>query len=149
MRGHIPQLSGPKAEGFIHNALQYATASFPFNPSTSLAEIAWQNRQAINECFDEKEIARGIGIGREAVRRGQSQHICDPFHRSYHVTNWCKAWNDVDLSAAVKEDAREGGEGNKLKMLVLGETGERTTPRRCKFTSTVNSGSCRRQNTDM
>ena len=70
-------------------------------------------------------------VVREMVRRGQGNHTCEPFERSYHVSNWCAAWKDLDFSPAVKNKENK----TKPKVLVLGSSGEKKTPLRCKSIS--------------
>jgi hypothetical protein len=72
-----------------------------------------------------------MAITREMVRRGQPQHICEPFERSYIVINWAKAWAGIDMTAAVKDGAREGREGQKVKMRVYGKCAPENMPGRC------------------
>ena len=133
VRGRTPRLIGPEKEGFIHNALLLVSSRFRVNADTPLAEIAHHNRQAIVESADEKELETLMAITREMVRRGQPQHICEPFERSYIVINWAKAWAGIDMTAAVKDGAREGREGQRVKMRVYGKCHPENTPSRCKL----------------
>ncbi|KAL1873436.1 hypothetical protein VTK73DRAFT_981 [Phialemonium thermophilum] len=94
LRGRVSRLSGPDSDGYIHNALHFASARFRIGSSTSLGEIAWRNRQAIDEALQESEIEAGLTVARELVRRGQNMHICEPFERSYSIISWCTAWRD-------------------------------------------------------
>lgn len=69
-----------------------------------------------------------MAVAREMVRIRQGSHVCEPFDRSYHVSNWCAAWNDVDFGPIVKGEGK--GAGGKPKLLVLGQSGERSSPLR-------------------
>ncbi|KAG7125639.1 Acetyltransferase adrJ like protein [Verticillium longisporum] len=135
LRGRVPQLLSPARDGFIHNALTYATSRYRHSRSTSVGEIAYLNRQAVNEALTPEEIDVRLAVMREMVKRGQSMHICEPFEKSYSVTNWCGAWKGVDFTNAAKRGEKQGGETRQLDMLVLGHGGERKTPKR--FHSTV------------
>jgi hypothetical protein len=70
VRGRVPQLNGDY-DASIHNSLHYGTARFQFDPSTPLSEIAYQNRQAIIQALDQKDIDIGMTAIREMVRRRQ------------------------------------------------------------------------------
>ncbi|EGY16602.1 hypothetical protein VD0002_g4359 [Verticillium dahliae] len=135
LRGRVPQLLSPARDGYIHNALIYATSRYRHSRSTSVGEIAYLNRQAVNEALTTKGSDIGLAVMREKVKRGQSLHICEPFEKSYGVTNWCGAWKGVDFTNAVKTGEKQGGKTRPLDMLVLGFGGERKTPKR--FHSTV------------
>lgn len=96
----------------------------------------------------------GQAIMREQVRRGQPSHICEPFDRSYFVTNWCLAWKGLedifpssvsaaaaDVSEKTEEKERETEKEKtestttinavKRKLMVLGHSMEKATPNRC------------------
>jgi hypothetical protein len=126
-------MSVGKNDSFIHNSLHYATAHFRIDASTPVSEIAYQNRQAIKQALDEKDIDIGMSVTREMVRRGQSIHICEPFQRSYHISNWCGAWNGLDFSSTIKE----GKERAAVKLLVVGQGNKPGAPRRCKHIDTA------------
>ena len=68
------------------------------------------------------------------VRRGQSTHICNPFEKSYFVTNWTAAWKGLDFSPALKEQ-KMGDAGTDLKLFVLGESHVLGGPQKCKWIS--------------
>ncbi|KAH8900504.1 hypothetical protein GQ53DRAFT_835516 [Thozetella sp. PMI_491] len=127
VRNRIPALSGEKAEAYIHNALFYPTSRFPIDSSTPLSEIAYQSRQALKNCMSEEDIDRDLTVIREMARRGQMTHICEPFDRSYNISNWCSVWKDLDFSPAVKA-AADGKDNVRPKMLVLGGSGELSMP---------------------
>lgn len=133
VRGRVPQLLSPARDGYIHNALIYATSRYRHSRSTSVGEIAYLNRQAVNEALTTKGSDIGLAVMREKVKRGQSLHICEPFEKSYGVTNWCGAWKGVDFTNAVKTGEKQGGKTRPLDMLVLGFGGERKTPKRCEW----------------
>jgi hypothetical protein len=121
VRRRVPKLEGDAADAFIHNSLHYSTAHFKMEPSTPVAEIAYQNRVALKQALDPKDIEIGMTVVREMVRRGQSQLTCEPFERFYHVSNWSSAWSGLDFSSVVKGQEK-GKEGSRRpKLLVLGE----------------------------
>lgn len=141
-----------KQRSYIHNALSYVSARFPVTSSTPARDIAYQNRQAINSATP-KEIELGQAITREQVRIGQATHICEPFERSYFVTNWCLAWKgledifpastssgDAIEKTGEKEETENEKESTpttinavKRRMMVLGYSMEKGTPNRCTF----------------
>lgn len=133
MRGRVPQLDRDR-NGFIHNGLHYSTARFRIDSSTPLSEIAYLNRLAIIQALDQKEIEIGMAVTREMVRRRQRIHICEPFERSFSVTNWSAAWKGLDFSTAIKGDENGKSERTALKMVVLGDSKELGMPGRCKWT---------------
>lgn len=90
----------------------------------------------------------GQAVMREQVRMGQASHICEPFERSYFVTNWCLAWKGLEdifpssVSSAAgnvseKDTEKEKTESTttinavKRKLMVLGHSMEKATPNRC------------------
>ncbi|KAG5969879.1 hypothetical protein E4U55_001934 [Claviceps digitariae] len=97
------------------------------DPTTPASDIAYANRQAVQQGLDPRDIELGMAVMREMVRKGQASIVCEPFDRCYHVSNWCAAWKDVDFGPAVKKEKKGGG---KPKMLVLGQSGERNIPLR-------------------
>ncbi|KAK4237959.1 hypothetical protein C8A03DRAFT_44244 [Achaetomium macrosporum] len=123
LRGRIPALSSPQSQaGYIHNALVYATSHFRYDPSLPASEIARLNRAAIAEVIgDPATMEVLLAVTREKYRRGQSLHICEPFGRSYHMTNWAPAWRGLDFTPALGESAKEGREGRKVGLMVMGE----------------------------
>jgi hypothetical protein len=123
VRNRIPTLSGPNADAYIHNALNLISLRFKVNSSTPLSELAYYNRKCINDSIVAEEIERNMAISIEAVRRGQSCHVCEPFERSFSVTNWSSAWRGLDFSPASTHPA--GKEGEKPKMMVLGHSLEK------------------------
>ncbi|KAG6158078.1 hypothetical protein E4U10_008017 [Claviceps purpurea] len=128
LRGLVPELSPERSAGFIHNCLHTSTARFRIDPSTPARDIAYANRKAIEKSRDPRDIEIGMVVEREMVRIRQGSHVCEPFDRSYHVSNWCAAWNDVDFGPIVKGERKEAG--GKPKFLVLGQSGERWSPLR-------------------
>ncbi|KAF5969759.1 hypothetical protein FBULB1_10041 [Fusarium bulbicola] len=48
----IPELQGERGEGYVHNAVHYATSNFTMKPSTELDEIALQNRIAVTKALE-------------------------------------------------------------------------------------------------
>ncbi|KAK2616930.1 hypothetical protein QQS21_000018 [Conoideocrella luteorostrata] len=131
LRGLIPELDADRREGFIHNSIISATARVQMQPSTPVSEVAYAHRRAIEEAMEARDIEICMAVIREKVRRGQGNHTCEPFERSYHTTNWCAAWRDLDFGPAIiGENKNENG---RPKFLVLGQSGERGTPLRCEL----------------
>lgn len=120
----------PNLENYIHNALHTATARLRIGPSTSISEIALAHRKAVEVALDPNDIEVGMAVVREMGRRRQASHTCEPGDRSYSVSNWCAAWKDLDFSTAVKGATTSGV---KPKVTVLGQSGERGVPQRCKL----------------
>jgi hypothetical protein len=112
--------------------LHYSTSRFRIDPSTPVSEIAYQNRKAIIEALDEKDIATNIAVVSEMVRRGQIVHVCEPFERSFFVTNWTAAWKGLDFSPAIKEPEPNENGTSAPKLFVLGESKIIGGPDRCK-----------------
>jgi hypothetical protein len=135
VRGRHPDLPCGESDGFIHNSLHYATAHFRIGASTPVSEIAYRNRQAINQALKEEDIEVGMSVTREMVRRGQPIHICEPFERFYSVSNWCGAWKGLDFRGAVALTDPEREERTLLDvdMLVVGQGNKPGAPRRCKY----------------
>lgn len=142
VRGRIPKLDGDR-NAFIHNALHYSTSRFPVDPSTPLSEIAYQNRKAIIESLDEKDISTNIAVVHEMVRRRQPVHVCELFERSFFVTNWTAAWKGLDFSPAIKEPEHVANGISNLKLFILGESKVVGGPDRCKK-SFLCSTSCKK-----
>jgi hypothetical protein len=113
--------------------LHFGTAHFQIDASTPVSEIAYLNRQAIIQSLDQRDIEIGLTVTREMIRRGQSTHICEPFERSYSISNWCGAWKGLDFGSATKGAKKEGKEPTELKMFVLGQGKELKAPGRCKY----------------
>ncbi|KAG5993530.1 hypothetical protein E4U54_003332 [Claviceps lovelessii] len=127
LRGLVPELTAQRSPGFIHNCLHTATARFRLEPTTPARDIAYANRKAIEQALDPRDIELDMAVVREMARLRQTTHVCEPCERSFHVSNWCAAWKDVDFSPAVRKEKRGGG---KPKLLVLGQAGERNAPLR-------------------
>jgi hypothetical protein len=72
-------------------------------------------------------------VTREQHRRGQAGHVCEPFERSYHITSWVPAWRDLDFGPALEKPAKEGREGRRVGLVVLGEGHVPGAPMRCEF----------------
>jgi hypothetical protein len=132
VRGRIPQLARDSIS-FVHNALVYGTARFSINRLTPLAEIAFQHRLAISEAAGVGDIEISLAISREQKLRGQGIHVCEPFERSFNVSNWTAAWKGVDFSSVMKESSEQNERGATARMLVLGLSMERRGFLRCKF----------------
>jgi hypothetical protein len=134
VRGRVPQLDQDR-NAFIHNSIHYGTSRFRIDPSTPLSELAYQNRLAIIQAVDQKDIEIGLTVSREMVRRKQALHICEPLETSFNVTSWTAAWRELDFSAAIKRQDTVEAEQSALKFLVLGEAKELASPSRCKYSS--------------
>ncbi|KAH8903366.1 hypothetical protein BR93DRAFT_971877 [Coniochaeta sp. PMI_546] len=123
LRGRHPRLTDPQARaGYIHNALVYSTARFRYHPLTPLGDIARLNRQAVEGVAHDPEVMDVLlAVHREQERRGQAQHVCEPFEGSYHMTNWVPAWRDLDFGSVLDKEAGEARGGEKVGLLVLGD----------------------------
>ncbi|KAK3303685.1 uncharacterized protein B0T15DRAFT_540980 [Chaetomium strumarium] len=123
LRGRIPALSTPQAQaGYLHNGLIYATSRFRYDPAMPASEIARLNRAAVADVLgDEDTIDVLCAVSREQHRRDQPLHICEPWERSYHITNWAPAWRDLDFGPALAEDAREARQGRRVGLVVHGD----------------------------
>ncbi|CEI68012.1 unnamed protein product [Fusarium venenatum] len=120
VRDRIPELKGEKGEGFIHNAVHYATANFAINPSTPLSDIALQNRIAVSKALGEADIQAGVKTLREVAKSGQLMLICEPHHKLYSSSNWSGAWQGVDFTKATPDSYDKTS--YKKEMVVLGES---------------------------
>jgi hypothetical protein len=114
-------LEGDTADAFIHNSLHCSTANFKMEPSTPVAEIAYQNRLALKQALDPKDIEISMSVVREMVRRGQNIFTCEPLERSYHVASWTSAWRPLDFTSVVKGQGKVKEGSRRPKLLVLGE----------------------------
>ena len=121
VRRRVPKLEGDAADSFIHNSMHYSTARFKMDPSTPVSQIAYENRRAIKQALDPKDIVIGMTVVREMVRRGQVNMTREPFERSLHVTNWTAAWRSLDFSPVVKGQEKVQEASRRPKLLVLGE----------------------------
>ncbi|KAF5027124.1 hypothetical protein F66182_750 [Fusarium sp. NRRL 66182] len=119
LRGRIPELEAEKGEGFVHNSLHYATASFRISPCTPLREIAFQNRKAVIKGLQQEDIEAGQRVLCKVAKSGQSMLICEPHHRVYNVSNWCRAWQGIDFSIAAVTPNSDANETREP--LVLGQ----------------------------
>ncbi|KAM0491737.1 hypothetical protein ACHAP8_010366 [Fusarium lateritium] len=120
LRDRIPELKGQRGEGFIHNAVHYATANFAINPSTPLSETALQNRIAVNKGLGQEDIQAGVKTLREVAKSGQLMLICEPHHKLYSSSNWSGAWQGIDLTKAAPESYDKTS--YRKEMVVLGES---------------------------
>jgi hypothetical protein len=137
LRGRIAALSTPEAQaGFVHNGLVYATARFRYDPAMPASEIARRNRAAVAEVVgDPATIDVLCAVAREQHRRDQPLHICEPFERSYHITNWAPAWRDLDFGPALATATAGGAkERRKVGLIVHGDGQEPGVPTRCECT---------------
>ncbi|KAB5542580.1 hypothetical protein GE09DRAFT_1191888 [Coniochaeta sp. 2T2.1] len=126
-RNRIPSLPASMSAGYIHNALIYATARIRYTPSIPVSTIAYANRAAVDKVASNPELIDTlVAIQRELVRRGQSDHICEMFETSYHMTNWAPAWRDLDFSPALAD----GRGKKKLRLVVFGEGSKKGSPKR-------------------
>ncbi|KAF4448999.1 hypothetical protein F53441_7649 [Fusarium austroafricanum] len=103
LRDRIPELKAEKGEGFIHNAVHYATANFTISPSTPLHEIVLQNRTAVNKALEPTDIQAGVNMLREVAKSRQLMLICEPHHKLYSSSNWSGAWQEIDFTKAAPE----------------------------------------------
>ncbi|KAF9769311.1 hypothetical protein IL306_013275 [Fusarium sp. DS 682] len=128
LRDRIPELQGAKGQGFIHNAVHYATANFAISPSTPLHEIALQNRIAVNKALDESDIQAGVSTLRQLAKAGQVMLICEPHHKLYSSSNWSGSWQGIDFSKAAPESYDKTS--YRKELLVLGQSKTLKAPMR-------------------
>jgi hypothetical protein len=128
MRGRHPAL--PADKPYLHNALSFAVARLPI-AKTSLAEVAYQNRLAVNEELQLKNIERSLAITKELYKRKYPLHIVEPSDLSYAITNWCGAWRDIDFGPAVVKTGNLTADANVGAVpLVFGHSLQRNYPTR-------------------
>lgn len=130
MRGRHPAL--PADKPYLHNALSFAVARLPI-AKTPLAEVAYQNRLAVNEELQLENIERSLAVTKELYKRKYPLHIVEPSDLSYAITNWCGAWRDIDFGPAVVKpevgDLTVGGNVRAVP-LVFGHSLQRNYPTR-------------------
>jgi hypothetical protein len=99
----------------------------------ALSEIARLQRAGIAKVAgDPAAIDIGCAVTREQHRRGQPLHICEPFDRSYHVTNWAPAWRGLNFGPALEKEVKGGREGRSVSFVVLGDGHLPGAVARCK-----------------
>ncbi|KAJ4252778.1 hypothetical protein NW762_010684 [Fusarium torreyae] len=128
LRGRIPELEAEKGDGYIHNALHYATTNFAVSPSTPLHEIALQNRKSVTKALEPTDIEAGVSTLRELAKYGQVMLICEPHHKLYAASNWCGAWQGIDFSKAAPKSYTAKNE--KKELLVIGQSKVARSPGR-------------------
>ncbi|KAF5655815.1 hypothetical protein F25303_296 [Fusarium sp. NRRL 25303] len=116
----IPELQGENGEGFVHNAVHYATANFAIKPSTELDEIAVQNRIAVNKALEESDIKAGVSTLRELAKANQVMLICEPHHKLYSSSNWSGSWQGIDFTKAAPKSYDLSS--HRKEMAVLGQS---------------------------
>ncbi|KAL3477733.1 hypothetical protein BJX99DRAFT_225647 [Aspergillus californicus] len=144
-RGRTPELQTTEQNhGYIHNSKYTGSDIFPVKASTPVREIAYRSRKIINDDTRLEVMELNQAIICEMVRRDQILHVCEPFTRSYGITNWCLAWKGLNLDSSgsgsgssTSEKTAESTENPKpkLKMMVLGQSGEKHTPQRAFSTA--------------
>lgn len=130
MRGRHPAL--PADRPYLHNALSFAVARMPL-AKTPLAEVAYQNRLALNQELQLANIERSLAVTKELYKRGKPLHIVQSMDLSYAITNWCGAWRDINFGPAVMRSGNEkvtAGEMITAVPLVFGHSLERHLPTR-------------------
>ncbi|KAF5697457.1 hypothetical protein FGLOB1_12752 [Fusarium globosum] len=116
----IPELQRENGEGFVHNAVHYATANFAIKPSTELDEIALQNRIAVNKALEESDIKAGVSTLRELAKANQVMLICEPHHKLYSFSNWSGLWQGIDFTKAAPKSYDLSS--HRKEMVVLGQS---------------------------
>ncbi|RKK35155.1 hypothetical protein BFJ67_g13417 [Fusarium oxysporum f. sp. cepae] len=124
----IPELQGEKGEGFVHNAVHYATANFAIKPSTGLDDIALQNRRAVNKALEESDIKAGVRTLRELAKANQVMLICEPHHKLYSSSNWGGSWHGIDFTKAAPKSYDLSS--HRKEMVVLGQSKTLKAPMR-------------------
>ncbi|QGI69575.1 hypothetical protein CEK26_013531 [Fusarium fujikuroi] len=120
LRDRIPELQREKGEGFVHNAVHYATANFAIKPSTELDEIALQNRIAVNKALEESDIKAGVSTLRELAKANQVMLICEPHYKLYSSSNWSGSWQGIDFTKAAPKSYDLSS--YRKEMVVLGQS---------------------------
>ncbi|KAH7240766.1 Aldehyde/histidinol dehydrogenase [Fusarium redolens] len=128
LRDRILELQGERGEGYVHNAVHYATAKFAIKPETQLDEIALQNRIAVNEALKESDIKAGVSTLREVAKAGQVMLICEPHHKLYSSSNWSGSWQGIDFTKAAP--ASYDLTSHRKEMVVLGQSKTLKAPMR-------------------
>ncbi|PNP76736.1 hypothetical protein FNYG_10155 [Fusarium nygamai] len=138
-RGRHPAL--PAGQPFLHNALAYSNARFRISPDTTAAEIAYQNRLAMNEAVKLENIERCFAVHEGIFHGGYSPHIGEPGDTTYAVTNWTGTWRNIDFTVAsprhydpdTSSMAMASTRMSQSSVVVLGVSMERSlTVLRCK-----------------
>ncbi|KAJ5880384.1 BCL5p protein [Penicillium subrubescens] len=130
MRGRHPAL--PADKPYLHNALSFAVARLPI-AKTPLAEVAYQNRLAVNEELQLKNIERSLAVTKELYKRKYPLHVVEPSDLSYAITNWCGAWRVIDFGPAVvktEDSDLTAGANTRAVPLVFGHSFQRNYPTR-------------------
>jgi hypothetical protein len=133
VRDRTPDLQGERGEGYVHNAVHYATGNFTIKPETQLDEIALQNRIAVNEALKESDIKTGVSTLREVAKAGQVMPICEPHHKLYSSSNWSGSWQGIDFTKAAP--ASYDLTSHRKEMVVLGQSKTLKAPMRCECTA--------------
>ncbi|KAF5644070.1 hypothetical protein F52700_2638 [Fusarium sp. NRRL 52700] len=128
LRDRIPELQGERGEGFVHNAVHYATANFAVKPSTELDEIALQNRIAVTTALEDSDIKAGVSTLREISKANQLMLICEPHHKLYSSSNWSGSWQGIDFTKAAPKSYDLSSP--RKEIVVLGQSKTLKAPRR-------------------
>ncbi|KAG5829696.1 hypothetical protein H9Q74_000215 [Fusarium xylarioides] len=129
LRDRIPELRGERGEGFVHNAVHYATSNFTMKPSTELDEIALQNRIAVTTALEESDIKAGVSTLWELAKAKQVMLICEPHHKLYSSSNWSGSWQGIDFTKAAPKSYDLSS--RRKEMVVLGQSKALKAPMRC------------------
>jgi hypothetical protein len=130
IRGRHPAL--PADKPYLHNGLSFAVSRLPI-AKTSLAEVAYKNRLAVNEELQLKNIEHSLAVSKEMYKRKYPLHVVEPSDLSYAITNWSGAWRDIDFGPAVmRQEGRELDASQKIAAvpLVFGQSLLRNFPTR-------------------
>ncbi|KAF5252568.1 hypothetical protein FANTH_2462 [Fusarium anthophilum] len=125
----IPELQGERGEGYVHNAVHYATSNFTMKPSTELDEIALQNRIAVTKALEESDVEAGVSTLREIAKANQVMLICEPHHKLYSSSNWSGSWQGIDFTKAAPKSYDLSSD--RKEMVVLGQSKTLKAPMRC------------------
>ncbi|EWG50932.1 hypothetical protein FVEG_10050 [Fusarium verticillioides 7600] len=120
LRDRIPELQGERGEGYVHNAVHYATSNFTIKPSTEIDEIALQHRIAVTEALEESDIKAGVKTLRELAKANQVMLICEPHHKLYSSSNWSGSWQGIDFTKATPKSYDLSS--HRKEMVVLGQS---------------------------
>ncbi|KAF5563482.1 hypothetical protein FNAPI_2691 [Fusarium napiforme] len=120
LRDRIPELQGERGEGYVHNAVHYATSKFTIKPSTEIDEIALQNRIAVDKALEESDIKAGVKTLRELAKANQVMLMCEPHHKLYSSSNWSGSWQGIDFTKAAPKSYDLSS--YRKEMVVLGQS---------------------------
>ncbi|KAF5606653.1 uncharacterized protein FSUBG_5839 [Fusarium subglutinans] len=134
----IPELHSETGEGYVHNAVHYATSNFTIKPSTELDKIALQNRIAVTKALEESNIKAKVSTLREIAKANQVMLICEPHHKLYSSSNWSGSWQGIDFTKAAPKSYDLSS--HRKDMVILGQSKTLKAPMRYKCAAVPSEG---------